>query len=195
MTGPNDATRCLDSGLQLSGMFIFLYSQIYLIYNDTWQHTTAHIYDYDMPLTNDGDDCGMTRHNGKFFLSFVSITIRIYLFTFSFYKYDMSSTNDGTTNDGCRGLNDDTSSSCFFFVSIILIYLLYLFTRILSFRTASFSSEPLLNLPNGAVEHDSENCSNYAMCAVNSSHIVGQVNSQVNSKYIHHNICTDANFP
>jgi hypothetical protein len=180
-----------------------------------------------MPLTNDGDDCGMTRHNGKFFLSFVSITIRIYLFTFSFYKYDTSSTNDGTTNDGCCGLNDDTSatpvtttntvstpstndgttnggcrspndamvSSCFFFVSIILIYLLYLFTRILSFRTASFSSEPLLNLPNGAVEHDSENCSNYAMCAVNSSHIVGQVNSQVNSKYIHHNICTDANFP
>ena len=46
-------------------------------------HDSTQIYNYDTLSTNDGDDCGMTQLNGKFFFSFISITL-IYLFTLSF---------------------------------------------------------------------------------------------------------------
>ena len=78
--GPNDAARRLGSGM-FYYYYISLFSDIYVIGDHTWQHTTtpAHIYSSKMPSTNDSDDCGMMQPNCKFFLYFVPI-ILIYLF-------------------------------------------------------------------------------------------------------------------
>ena len=116
-------------------IIIFLYSQIWDLrhmtacYDRTVLHASTSL-NYNMPSTNDSDNCGMTQLNGKFSLSFVSI-ILIYLFLhlFSFYNYDTTTCHPRMTG---WWMVDHTAQTTihiiwangkYFFISIILICL------------------------------------------------------------------------